>query len=789
MALPDYVTTRDVSIGGAYILESGEQVKVRLVLVASKSLIWEATGFRFEKDGVQAASAEPGAGVLVQLPVTDQPGWRDAKTGERILVDAAGSYTHRYIGTLTVLNAQGLALRDIIVGPFVLPTGDGSPVDLDLVLPVGTKAGDTVFVPDSWSQFAPQAAASAQAAAASAAQAGTSAFNAGSSAAAAQASENDAESAAQAASNDAAQAVTAKDVAVASADVAVAGADLATAKAGESVTSAASALASQGSASASATAASGYAQAADTDAAQTAADRVQTGLDKTAAAGSATASQTARVGSEQARTAAEEARDLSLAGQFLGTAVTTVVDVDTYRTPGRWRFQAGATASNGLPVATAGVLDVFNISGANNATQEFTPFAGSVNTRKGFYRRTASNSSSLWDPWQYFGPVTVASPAGQPGATMAIWDNVGNKDQLLVTTGTPLGTTNLDAVTVGGEYVQSTSSNATLARNYPVAALGGVLEVIVNQFFILQRWTTLAGSGSFTKGIYQRRQNTSTLAWDAWAFVPYQRINSPTSQPGLEVFTWDDVNGRDQLLMPAQINLNTTDLDLVTLPGVYYQQTTGTASVARHYPVANVTGILEVLRVPGTADVLLQRFTPTSGSGGNVSKGQYIRRALSGVWAGWQWMPSLRVDQTAGRAIYTWDDANNREQLIYGDTGWRELSTLLANSWTAGSVLIRRRGSMVHMKMLGLNPAPALNDNFLASATVQGFRNPNGQGWHTYPRPDGSIGYIREQSGNFADVGRLTGGGAVKYASFTWMTDDPWPTVLPGTAVGTIPTN
>ena len=48
----------------------------------------------------------------------------------------------------------------------------------------------------------------------------------------------------------------------------------------------------------------------------------------------------------------------------------------------------------------------------------------------------------------------------------------------------------------------------------------------------------------------------------------------------------------------------------------------------------------------------------------------------------WKNVPSQRVDTTAGRAVYVWDNVNNREQLAFGDTGYRALCT-----WTTAGVI------------------------------------------------------------------------------------------------------
>lgn len=144
MAFPEYVTTRPVSVGGAIGLESSELLTVTITVSASRSLIYDATGYRLEQVGVRDAGGD-GSEAVVTLPVTDMEGWRDAKTGMLIDVSAEGAYTHRYTAVVDVLQG-GRTVRRYTIGPFVLPTGDGV-IDLDQLVPSSTVAGDLVMLP------------------------------------------------------------------------------------------------------------------------------------------------------------------------------------------------------------------------------------------------------------------------------------------------------------------------------------------------------------------------------------------------------------------------------------------------------------------------------------------------------------------------------------------------------------------------------------------------------------------------------------------------------------------
>jgi hypothetical protein len=226
--------------------------------------------------------------------------------------------------------------------------------------------------------------------------------------------------------------------------------------------------------------------------------------------------------------------------------------------------------------------------------------------------------------------------------------------------------------------------------------------------------------------------------------------------------------------------LGTTDLNTVTTAGIYWQSNGGGATPALNYP-ALVRGFLEVFQMNAT--YIVQRYT-------NQNPVVFWERTLSsGTWGPWKAFTSQRVDQTAGRAIYTWDDVNNREQLIYGDTGWRNVSTLLLNGWTLADanshVSINRQGGLVTLRLRGLVRGGATATQFLAM--------PSGFGAY-----GGSQSLLASEGGASVSSYDIDGGGiyrplgqadtyAPRSVEIVWRTTVAWPTTLPGTAVGTIP--
>lgn len=151
---PAGVNTRQVSFGPAVVLEDGTALDMQVTIKASRSLVWIATGAPLITNPVNVASADQLEKVY-NLPVTDQDGYGDG-AGNAISV-ADGAHSHYYTATVLYLlpGVNGKPGKpvgpSVKIGPFVLPTGDGSVVDIDNLIPAPTGSGTTVAIPDTWS--------------------------------------------------------------------------------------------------------------------------------------------------------------------------------------------------------------------------------------------------------------------------------------------------------------------------------------------------------------------------------------------------------------------------------------------------------------------------------------------------------------------------------------------------------------------------------------------------------------------------------------------------------------
>jgi len=192
-----------------------------------------------------------------------------------------------------------------------------------------------------------------------------------------------------------------------------------------------------------------------------------------------------------------------------------------------------------------------------------------------------------------------------------------------------------------------------------------------------------------------------------------------------------------------------------------------------------------------------------SGVGG-VTNGDVYYFDCLGFWegAGGQWaLPGTPItnlgfytDESVGRRLFQWDPNNNRWQMTYGDTGWRDVTSLVdtsgwTNAPTALAVYVRR--TLEHTSMIvQWNP---------------GTGSCSGQGVVTLPSGFGPAASIIAPGGSWqsADAGAYTGGwywetgtkldlqspatSVYLRAIATLPCTAAWPTSLPGSAVGSIP--
>jgi hypothetical protein len=235
----------------------------------------------------------------------------------------------------------------------------------------------------------------------------------------------------------------------------------------------------------------------------------------------------------------------------------------------------------------------------------------------------------------------------------------------------------------------------------------------------------------------------------------------------------------------AGVDVGTASLNTLVTPGLYRQSSTANATTTLGYPIEGSIGSIEVVNAGG---LVFQRLTSHLQGGG---RSIFVRRSLAAngsSWGSWREFASQRVDKTAGIAIYAWDSANGREQLTYGDTGWRDVTSLLVNGYTADQVLVRRTTWSVTWKFINLSGAAATSVTCLPA--IAGFMNTGatqrdtGRGFLFEVSTSTVRRISNHASGMFFAAFPFAG---QNYGEVSLSIDAPWPTALPGTASGAIP--
>ena len=234
------------------------------------------------------------------------------------------------------------------------------------------------------------------------------------------------------------------------------------------------------------------------------------------------------------------------------------------------------------------------------------------------------------------------------------------------------------------------------------------------------------------------------------------------------------------------------NLNTITINGLYRQDNSANATLINNYPVA-APGVMQVMeRVTGS---IVQVYYTITGTPTYEARVHYVRVLQASVWSPWRAFNSTRVDQTAGRAIYQWDDINNRDQLIYGDTGWRQIIVpgdiaSLPNM----NGYIRRVGNQVSFQAFETTAGGTASGATTLWNTPTGWRyvlgaSPamvSGSVIDSGALPVANASIYLASAGAYNVTLRAVAG-TRHYATLNWLTTDAWPTSLPGTAYASIP--
>lgn len=151
---------------------------------------------------------------------------------------------------------------------------------------------------------------------------------------------------------------------------------------------------------------------------------------------------------------------------------------------------------------------------------------------------------------------------------------------------------------------------------------------------------------------------------------------------------------------------------------------------------------------------------------------------------------TARISTTAGKAIYLAQTGSPTEHLVHGDTGWRDISSLLINGYT-GTIRIRRTQYDVKLQIVSMSAASATSGAFLVAPSGFGLGNSsigNVRGFvFDNDTPITMRGVNISGASGSISITQYSATDTSLLGSFEWSTNEVWPTALPGTAIGTIP--
>lgn len=191
------------------------------------------------------------------------------------------------------------------------------------------------------------------------------------------------------------------------------------------------------------------------------------------------------------------------------------------------------------------------------------------------------------------------------------------------------------------------------------------------------------------------------------------------------------------------------------------------------------------MAVTATEDLTRVQQTIYPGATGNGAMVQFQRNLAGGIWSAWRAYTSTRVESVAGTAVYQWDELRARDQIIYLDTGWRDITSLILNGWTASTLRIQRFGNTVTVMGRVLNGVAATSAKLL-SVNLSGFRPSDTSAVHTGFVPDAAEAPKAYRVGADIEIPSFATYSNARWAKFEWVTDDVAPTSLPGTGIGTV---
>lgn len=146
---------------------------------------------------------------------------------------------------------------------------------------------------------------------------------------------------------------------------------------------------------------------------------------------------------------------------------------------------------------------------------------------------------------------------------------------------------------------------------------------------------------------------------------------------------------------------------------------------------------------------------------------------------------TMRIDTTAGTRVFITDGTT--ERMVSGDTGWRDLTASFSSlgndpKLTALTIKVRRVGELVYLETIIMSADNTFPATTTVMSNISGFRSPGNYDWSAgyYGNTAIVVGTLSTSAFIKAHLVPNSALGAGLRFITRWVTNDPWPTTLPG---------
>jgi len=484
-------------------------------------------------------------------------------------------------------------------------------------------------------------------------------------------------------------------------------------------------------------------------------------------------------------------------------------DLNTYRTPGVSRGSTPDTATiANLPPGTRTAFEVENITTGDGTDSIFTQTVTEVGQGARKLWRSADTSGGTFSPWALAGTQSVAVTewhvflaAGQSNMSGRAIVSAANGGKYMQTRIAQFGYTRrvLETATVPLD-MHDTSSGLSPASVFARAYLKGQPEhvgvLIVPAAHGGTGFTTSTTTQTWTPGITTNPLYDLPGAAVAQVNAALAAVAASGAAGALKGILWHQ--GEDNSTMSTATYATNLDA-LIAYFRTQFGNLTLPFMVGQMTPegIAATTGRINVdtAHQQTPARVRYTGFAPSRSGGTNP--GDTTHMSQDGVdYLGRNYVDAYEQakrnvtgtvvwDESIGRTASMYDHATGSTQLLYADSGWRSVETLLSNV-ASGKIYVRRVGWEIMLDLQNVVFTDPAGNVTLTGLLPVGFRPVRTTNVVICENGTSTLKRMSLTSTGSPIIVAATAG-QIFTSLVTFPTSDAWPTALPGGAAGSIP--